>query len=134
MPSSPFSDCSSTSRRPSAWLASSVGSPIPRLMFMPSASSRAARVTIRARASSGERSRAATSALPHGEPLDPLLVTRSLEDPLDEDARRVNLVGIELAHLDELLDLGDRDLPRHRRERVEVPRGIAVDEVAERVA
>src|ERR1017187_34514 len=106
MPSSPFSDCSSTSRRPTAWLASSVGSPIPRLMFMPSASSRAARGTIRVRASALPGSRAAISALPHGAPLDPLLITGPLEDPLHEDARRVNLVGIELTHLDELLDLG----------------------------
>src|ERR1019366_4283048 len=101
-------------------------------MFMPWASSRAARVTIRVRASSVEGS--ATSVLPHGAPLDPLLVAGPLEDPLNEDARRVNVVGIELTHLDELLDLGDRDLPRHRRERVEVARGIAIDEIADRVA
>ena len=31
-------------------------------------------------------------------------------DALHEDAGRVDLVGIELADLDELLDLGDGDL------------------------
>ena len=41
----------------------------------------------------------------------------------------MNAVGIELTHLAQLLDLGDRDLPRHRSERVEIARGVAVDEV-----
>ena len=42
--------------------------------------------------------------------LDALLVARALEDAVHEDARRVDVVGIELADLDELLDLGDGDL------------------------
>ena len=43
-------------------------------------------------------------------------------------------VRIELAGLDQLLDLGDRDAAGGRRHRVEVARGLAVDEVAEAVA
>ena len=42
------------------------------------------------------------------------------------------LVGIELAGLDQLLDLGDRDPPGHRAERVEVARRRVEDEVAVR--
>ena len=42
--------------------------------------------------------------------LDRLLVARALEDPLHVDRRQVDLIGIELADLDELLDLDDRDL------------------------
>jgi hypothetical protein len=64
--------------------------------------------------------------------LDPLLVAAAFEDALDEDPRRVDLVGVELADLDQLLDLGDRDPAGHRGERVEVAGGLAVDEVAQR--
>ncbi len=44
------------------------------------------------------------------------------------------VVGIELAHLDELLDLGDRHLGGRRHHRIEVHRRVPVDEVAEAVA
>ncbi|CAK7285883.1 hypothetical protein SGPA1_40143 [Streptomyces misionensis JCM 4497] len=43
-------------------------------------------------------------------------------------------VGVDLAGLDELLDLGDRDAPGHRGQRVEVPRGLAEHEVPVPVA
>ena len=39
-------------------------------------------------------------------------------------------LGIELADLDELLDLGDRDLPGRGRHRIEVARRLPIDEVA----
>src|SRR5436305_14829806 len=70
--------------------------------------------------------------LPHGPLLDSFDSLRD-DDTMDEDARRVNAVRIELARLDELLDLGDADLSRRRRHRIEVPRGLPVDEVAEAV-
>ena len=58
----------------------------------------------------------------------------SAHHPLHEDAGGVDVVRVELAGLDELLDLGDRDPPAHRGERVEVARRVAVDEVAVPVA
>ena len=44
------------------------------------------------------------------------------------------VVGIELARLDQLLDLGDRDAAGGGHHRIEVARGLAVDEVAVGVA
>ena len=69
-----------------------------------------------------------------GAELDALLVLRALDDAVDVDARRVDLVGIELAHLHQLLDLGHRHLAAGGDHRVEVARGLAVDEVARLVA
>ena len=42
--------------------------------------------------------------------------------------------GVELARLDQVLDLGDGQPAAHRGERVEVAGGVAVDEVAVPVA
>src|ERR1700693_6257082 len=46
----------------------------------------------------------------------------------------MNLFGIDLARLDELLGFGDRDLPRHSAQRVEVARRFVKDEVSVPVA
>ena len=54
----------------------------------------------------GRRS-CASARLRDGALLDPLLVVAALDDALHEDARRVDLVGIELAGRDQLLDFGD---------------------------
>jgi hypothetical protein len=70
----------------------------------------------------------------HGAELDALLVIRALDDAVDIDARRVDVIRRELPHLDELLDLGDADLAAGGDHRVEVPRGLAEDEVAGLVA
>ncbi len=40
------------------------------------------------------------------------------------------MVGIDLARLHQVLDLGDRDLAGGRHHRIEVARGLAIDEVA----
>ena len=48
----------------------------------------------------------------HGAELDPLFVVFALDDAIDVDARRVDLVGIELADLDELLDFRDANFRR----------------------
>src|SRR5262245_8795162 len=66
-------------------------------------------------------------------PLDAFLARRD-DDPIDEAARRVNALRIEGPDLDQLLDLRDRDFARRGRHRVEVPRGLAIHEVAEPVA
>ena len=72
--------------------------------------------------------------LPHRALLDALLVARALEDVLHEDAGRDDVVGIERARLDQVLDLGDRDARGRRHHRIEVARRPPVDEVAEPVA
>ena len=56
-----------------------------------------------------------------------------MDDPLDEDAWGVNVVGVDLTGFYEMLDLGDRDLCRRRHDRVEVTRSLAIDEVAFKV-
>jgi hypothetical protein len=38
----------------------------------------------------------------------------NLHDPVDERGRRVHLIRLEVARLDDVLDLGDRDTRRHR--------------------
>ena len=69
-----------------------------------------------------------------GADLDALLVGGTLEDAVHVDARRVDLVGIELPHPNQLLDLGDGDFPTGGDHGVEVARGFSVDEVAQAVA
>ena len=46
----------------------------------------------------------------------------------------MDVVGIDGAHRHQLLDLGDADLGRRRHHRIEVPRRLAIDEVARGVA
>ena len=66
--------------------------------------------------------------------LDPLLVVLPLEEPLDEDARRGDSVGIDPPGGDELLHLGDGRARGHRHHRREVPRRAAEEQVSHRVA
>src|SRR6185312_13028557 len=68
--------------------------------------------------------------LPHGALLDPLLERVAMHDALHENAGGVDLVWLDLAGIDELLDLHDGDLGGGRHHRVEVARGLAEDEVA----
>src|SRR5258708_26185177 len=72
--------------------------------------------------------------LANGALLDLLVVRRAAEDALHEHGGRVDEVRIELAHRHQLLDLGDADLRRRRHHRIEVPRRLAIDEVARGVA
>ena len=58
----------------------------------------------------------------------------SLNDAIDVNARRVNLIGIELADLDELFDFGDANFAAGRDHRIEVPRRFSKNEVAGFVA
>ena len=66
--------------------------------------------------------------------LDRLAGLADLDDALHEDARGVDVLGVEFAGFDELLDLGDRDPAGHGAQRVEVARRRVVDEVAVPVA
>src|SRR5436190_3907256 len=74
------------------------------------------------------------SGLPQRALLDPLLVVGALEDPLHVDRRDLDLVAVELAHLDEVLHLRDGDAGRGAHHRAEVAGGLAKDEVAPSVA
>ena len=111
--------------------ATSVGMPMPRFTYMPSRSSRAARWAIWSRVSGGMARRsscgrsAARWAFRSAAPCD---------DALDVDPGRVDAVGIELARLDQDLDLGDGDAPGGGDHRVEVAGGLPVDQVAEAIA
>src|ERR1700732_3936524 len=62
--------------------------------------------------------------------LDALLVRRAAHDAFDKNAGRVDVVGVDDAGLDEMLDLCNGDLRGRRHHRVEVARGLPVDEVA----
>src|ERR1043165_7767739 len=76
----------------------------------------------------------ALAPLPDGALLDRLLVAGALEDPVHVDRRQVDLIGIDLADLDELLDLDDRHLAGLGAQRVEVARGLPEHEVAPAIA
>src|SRR5262245_62484896 len=101
--------------------------PMPRLTVKPSRSSLTARRMIPSRVSMGP------SCLPHRAPLDPLFAGQDHE-AVYEHSRRVNALGIHVAHLDELLDLGDRDLAGGHGHGIEVAGRLSVHEVAEPVA
>src|SRR6185312_10840072 len=66
--------------------------------------------------------------------LDTLLGGADLDNALDEDAGRMDVVGIELAGGNEMLDLGDGDFRGGGHHRIEVPRRLAVDQIAGGVA
>ena len=70
----------------------------------------------------------------HGAELDPFFVFFSLNNSINENAGRVDLVGVELPHIDKLLDLGDADLATSRDHRIKVPRRLSINEVAGFVA
>src|SRR6202012_3987348 len=67
---------------------------------------------------------------PRGPLLDRLLAGLRLHDALNEDPRRVDMVGVDLARLDQLLNLGDGDLARHRDQRAEVAGRLVEHQVA----
>src|SRR5205085_3301349 len=70
----------------------------------------------------------------HGAKLDSLLVLRALNNAIDVNPGRVNLVWIELAYLDQLLDFSDADIPAGRDHRIEVSRGHSINEIARLIA
>ena len=56
------------------------------------------------------------------------------DDAFDENAGRMDVVGIEFAGRHQMLDLGHRDLRGGRHHRVKVARGLAIDQVTGGVA
>src|SRR5690242_7978275 len=73
------------------------------------------------------------SVLPHGALFNALL-EYAAADALDEDARRVDRIGIERSDRHQLFHFRNRDLAGRRHHRIEVPRRLAEDEIAFRVA
>ena len=61
---------------------------------------------------------------------DALVGAADFDDALDENAGRVDVVGIDLAGRHQMLDFGDGDLGRGRHHRIEIARGLAIDEIA----
>src|ERR1041384_4181123 len=72
--------------------------------------------------------------LTNGAAFDPLLEMRALQDVRDEDAGRDDGVRIQLAGLDDLFHFGEGHLRGRGHDRIEVARGLPVDEIAFRVA
>ena len=70
------------------------------------------------------------SRLRRGALFDALLGGSDLDDALHENAGRMDVVRIDLAGRHQVLDLGHRDLRRRRHHRVEIARGLAIDEIA----
>src|SRR4029077_1204792 len=52
------------------------------------------------------------------------------DDAIYEDAGRDDRLGVQLARVDDLGDLDDRDLARHRHRRAEVSRRFIIEDVA----
>src|SRR2546430_383773 len=70
----------------------------------------------------------------NGAELDALLVALALDDAIDVDSRRMDPVGIELAHLDQLLHFRHGEIAAGGDHGVEVARGHPIDEIPGLVA
>src|SRR6266403_800376 len=67
---------------------------------------------------------------PNRAALDALFVLRALENGVHKNSRCVNLIGVKPAKLDEFFDFGDNVVGGSRHHRIEVARGLSIDEVA----
>src|SRR5260370_6987874 len=66
--------------------------------------------------------------------LNSLFVFWALEDGVDENAGRMNLIGVELAEFNEFFDLGNDVVRGGSHHRIEVASGLAIDEIAPTIA
>src|SRR5687768_2613294 len=105
--------------------------PIPRLTYEPFFSNVAAWRAMITRESLGSDM---GGGLPHGEFFDRLCVRRALEDRVDVNSGRVDVVGMQPADLHELLDFRDDIGGGGRHDLVEISRGLAVLQVADHVS
>src|SRR5690606_1116433 len=69
-------------------------------------------------------------ALAHGALLDVFDRVGDVDHAIDVDAGRHDVIGIDLSRLDQMLNLGDSDLAGSGDHRIEVPRGLPIDEIA----
>src|ERR1700739_417724 len=72
--------------------------------------------------------------LPHGALFNAFQIIGTLEDGVDVDARRVNLIWGQVTGLNELFDLGDDVIRSGGHHGIEVTRGFAEDEIAPAVS
>src|SRR5262245_12283278 len=114
--------------------------PMPRLTYKPSCISLAARAAICSRVQgiasdsslnfdSRTRRRIGALTLADGALLDVLDRVRHVYDPLDVNARRDDVIGIDVAGLHQLLDFGDSHLGGRGHRRIKIACGLAVDEI-----
>src|SRR5436309_15844355 len=67
--------------------------------------------------------------LPHRPSLNPPLIQLALKNPFHVNRRRMNRIAVQLANIQQVLHLRDRDLRGSRHHRVEVPRRLAINQV-----
>src|SRR3546814_11787219 len=67
-------------------------------------------------------------SIPRGAKLDPLVVERALTHPVDIDAGRMNMIGIEASSRHDLLDLRARHSAGSRHVGIEVTSGLRSEE------
>src|ERR1035438_1673573 len=72
--------------------------------------------------------------LSRGAALDALFVVGTFEDGVDENSWRVHLVGIEFAEFDEFFDFRDYEIACGGHHRIEIPGGLAVNQIAPAIA
>src|SRR6476469_9484983 len=94
--------------------------PMPRLTICPASTSAAALRTMSSR-DQLMPSLAPDQSARH-QVLDDVAMAAHLDDALDEDPRQVDVVGVDRAAVNQLVDLGDGDVRRHRHQWVEVAR------------
>src|SRR5260221_2664889 len=73
-------------------------------------------------------------ALSHGALLDMLYRIGNMDDALYVNAGRDDVVSIEFAGRNQMLDLGNRHFPRRRHHRIKIARGLSINEVASAVS
>src|SRR5579862_1020571 len=95
---------------------------MPRLTYCPSRSSCATRAASWVLVSG-------IAALPRRDAFDAFALRADAHDALHEDAGEVHLFRIDLARLDQLFNLHDGDVARHRAQRIEVARRFVKDEI-----
>src|SRR5262245_45545687 len=78
--------------------------------------------------------RRAGSPWSDGSLLDPLFVLGTLENVMHESTARDDMIGIDRARLDELLDLGNGDTRCRRHHRIEIPGRSSIDQIAYAIA
>src|SRR5260370_42628871 len=71
---------------------------------------------------------------PNRAALDALFVLGALENGVDKNAGRMNLIWVELAEFDELFDFGDNVVGGSRHHWIKIARSLAIDEAAPAVA
>src|SRR6266851_1626439 len=125
------------SRSAGTWSPTIVGSPIPRLTYQPSGISRATRAAMAAR--SRGLAEGCSRSLMSVSTCSTRILARRLgrrapvsyfNDTIDENSRRDDFLGREIAQRHAMLRLRDRHPRGHRHDGIEVPPAAAIGEVA----